>query len=107
VGVGKDQSTGQPGLGFDPSRTTIADVNTPNTVVFTFLEGIHRVVQTDGSLNGPCSASSGFDTGVQTVAAGSNGPNFTFDVDNNTATYYFADIGASDAYSPCYLGAVL
>ncbi|GAA5988322.1 hypothetical protein JCM10908_002164 [Rhodotorula pacifica] len=104
VGVGKDQSTGQPGLGFDPSRTTIADVNTGNTVVFTFLEGIHRVVQTDGSLNAPCSPSGGFDTGLQTVAKGTNGPSFTFDISNNSATYYFADI-ATD-WSPCYLGAI-
>ncbi|BGP54984.1 hypothetical protein JCM8202_005976 [Rhodotorula sphaerocarpa] len=104
VGVGKDQSTGQPGIGFDPSRTQIVDQNTVNTIVFTFLEGIHRVVQTDGSLNAPCSPAGQFDTGVQTVPAGSNGPSFTFSVDNNTAEYYFADIG--EDYSPCYLGAV-
>ncbi|GAA5877194.1 hypothetical protein JCM3774_000112 [Rhodotorula dairenensis] len=104
VGVGKDQTTGQPGLGFDPSRTVVTDVTTSNTVVFTFLEGIHRVVQTDGSLNAPCAPSGGFDTGVQTVPAGTNGPSFTFDISNNTETYYFADI-AND-YSPCFLGAV-
>lgn len=86
-------------------RTQIVDQNTANTIVFTFLEGIHRVVQTDGSLNAPCSPAGQFDTGVQTVPAGSNGPSFTFSVDNNTAEYYFADIG--EDYSPCYLGAVL
>ncbi|POY70997.1 hypothetical protein BMF94_5922 [Rhodotorula taiwanensis] len=104
VGVGKDQSTGQPGLGFDPSRTQIADPNTSNTIVFSFLEGIHRVVQTDGNLNAPCSPAGEFDTGVQTVPAGSTGQSFTFTVDNNTQAYYFADIG--EDYSPCYLGAV-
>ncbi|GAA5936389.1 uncharacterized protein JCM15063_001873 [Sporobolomyces koalae] len=105
VGVGKDQTTGQPGVGFDPSRTVVSDLNSSNEVQFRFLQGNHRVVQSD--FDSPCSSNGGFDSGVQDVAAGTaeeNGPVATFNIQNNTGIYYFSDIG--DNASQCYLGAV-
>ncbi|GAA6064719.1 hypothetical protein JCM10212_000833 [Sporobolomyces blumeae] len=105
VGVGKDQTTGQPGVGFDPSRTVVTDLTVDNEVQFRFLQGSHRVVQSD--FNSPCSPNGGFDSGAQDVAAGTseeNGPTATFTIPNNTGVYYFSDIGNNAA--ECYLGAV-
>ncbi|KAJ8293290.1 hypothetical protein OF846_003320 [Rhodotorula toruloides] len=105
VGVGKNEVTGDPGIGFDPSRTVIADSSASNTIQFSFLEGIHRVVQV--SAQDPCAFAGGFDSGVLSVPNGTlqgQGPTATFNVQNNSDVLYFADI-ATD-YSPCYLGAV-
>ncbi|GJN91415.1 hypothetical protein Rhopal_004436-T1 [Rhodotorula paludigena] len=106
VGVGKSEVTGNPGIGFDPSRIVIiGHEDEQNEVVFEFLEGIHRVVQV--SPDQPCASSGGFDSGVQRVQAGvlqQQGPSATFNIDNNTGNYYFADIAEDN--SPCYLGAV-
>ncbi|GAA6056441.1 hypothetical protein JCM3770_007470 [Rhodotorula araucariae] len=104
VGVGKNESTGQPGVGFDPSRTVITNPGS-NEIVFQFLAGVHRVVQVTPAA--PCAPGGDFDTGVQRVQAGTlqgAGPNATFNIANNSEVLYFADIG--DDYSPCYLGAV-
>ncbi|GAA5974932.1 hypothetical protein JCM5350_004509 [Sporobolomyces pararoseus] len=105
VGVGKDQTTGQPGVGFDPSRTVVSDNTIENEVQFRFLQGEHRVVQSD--FDSPCSSNGGFDSGVQTVATGTaeeSGPVATFTIPNNTGVYYFSDIGSNA--NECYLGAV-
>ncbi|GAA6056673.1 hypothetical protein NBRC10513_001112 [Rhodotorula toruloides] len=105
VGVGKNEVTGEPGIGFDPSRTVIADSTTSNTVQFSFLGGIHRVVQV--SAQDPCAFAGGFDSGVVGVPEGTlqgSGPTATFEVKNNSDVLYFADIGNDN--SPCYLGAV-
>ncbi|KAL0952744.1 hypothetical protein HGRIS_006975 [Hohenbuehelia grisea] len=63
VGVGKDETTGKKGLGFDPSVITPA---IGDTIVFEFRSGAHSVVQS--TFDSPCTPSSGgFNTGVQTV----------------------------------------
>ncbi|BGP25500.1 hypothetical protein JCM10295v2_004428 [Rhodotorula toruloides] len=85
VGVGKNQATGEPGIGFDPSRTVIADASTSNTIQFSFLSGIHRVVQV--SAQDPCAFAGGFDSGVVTVPNGTlqgQGPTATYNVQNNS-----------------------
>ncbi|GAA5832033.1 hypothetical protein JCM5353_000728 [Sporobolomyces roseus] len=105
VGVGKDQTTGQPGVGFDPSRTVVSDQTTDNELQFRFLQGNHRVVQSD--FDSPCASNGGFDSGVEDVAAGTAeeaGPVATFNIANNSGVYYFSDIGNNAA--ECYLGAV-
>ncbi|GAA5914189.1 uncharacterized protein JCM6883_000769 [Sporobolomyces salmoneus] len=105
VGVGKDQTTGQPGVGFDPSRTVISDLTTDNEVHFRFLQGNHRVVQSD--FDSPCASNGGFDSGEENVATGTaeeSGPVATFNIANNSGVYYFSDIGNNAA--ECYLGAV-
>ncbi|GAA5873120.1 hypothetical protein JCM16303_006947 [Sporobolomyces ruberrimus] len=105
VGVGKDQTTGQPGVGFDPSRSVVSDSTIENEVQFRFLQGTHRVVQSD--FDSPCSSNGGFDSQVQDVPAGTaeeSGPVATFTIPNNTGVYYFSDIG--DDATECYLGAV-
>ncbi|GAA6015808.1 hypothetical protein JCM11491_007193 [Sporobolomyces phaffii] len=105
VGVGKDQTTGQPGVGFDPSRTVVSDLTTSNEVAFRFLQGNHRVVSSD--FDSPCSSNGNFDSGEENVATGTaeeNGPVATFNIGNNSGVYYFSDIGNNGA--ECYLGAV-
>lgn len=85
VGVGKNEVTGDPGIGFDPSRTVIADQSVSNTIQFSFLEGIHRVVQV--SAQDPCAFAGGFDSGVLSVPNGTlqgQGPTATFNVQNNS-----------------------
>ncbi|GAA5829049.1 hypothetical protein JCM3766R1_003916 [Sporobolomyces carnicolor] len=121
VGVGKDQTTGQPGVGFDPSRvasgltlrvvtaqldsTVVTDLTIENEVQFRFLQGNHRVVQSD--FDSPCASNGGFDSGEKQVASGTaeeNGPVETFNIANNSGVYYFSDIG--NGGNECYLGAV-
>ncbi|GAA5938856.1 hypothetical protein JCM1841_000410 [Sporobolomyces salmonicolor] len=108
IGVGKDETTGYGGYpGFDPSRTQISDPESANQIVFEFLGGVHRVVQS--TFDSPCSFSvpGGFDSGLQTVANGTlegNGPSATFTIANNSEVAYFSDIG--DDNTPCWQGAV-
>lgn len=108
VGVGKSEVTGRGGngeVGFDPSRIVISDQTTDNEIVFEFLGGVHRVVQV--SPDQPCAYAGGFDSGIQRVPAGTQqraGPSATYQVTNNSAVLYFADIG--EDYTPCYLGAI-
>ncbi|GAA5878164.1 hypothetical protein JCM8547_008360 [Rhodosporidiobolus lusitaniae] len=106
IGVGKDEVTGNPGIGFDPSYTVISAHGDGNVLAFEFLGGQHRVVQTSG-VDAPCAASGGFDSGLVSVPAGilqGSGPTQTFAITNDTEVLYFADIGEDN--SPCYLGAV-
>ncbi|GAA6005842.1 hypothetical protein JCM10207_007246 [Rhodosporidiobolus poonsookiae] len=105
VGVGKSEVTGQPGIGFDPSYTVVVPHGDGNQVVFRQLEGAHRVVSVD--FEAPCTPNGDFDSGLINVPAGTSedsAPTATFDITNDTAVYYFADIGSDN--SPCYLGAV-
>jgi len=63
VGVGKDETTGKKGVGFDPSviHPQVGDV-----IAFEFRSGKHSVVQS--TFGYPCQALlGGIDTGVQTV----------------------------------------
>lgn len=88
-----------------PRRIVISDQTTDNEIVFEFLGGVHRVVQV--SPDQPCAYAAGFDSGIQRVPAGTQqraGPSATYQVTNNSAVLYFADIG--EDYTPCYLGAI-
>ncbi|KAJ7657891.1 hypothetical protein DFH06DRAFT_1269340 [Mycena polygramma] len=62
VGVGKDETTGKKGLGFDPSSIHPA---VGDTIVFEFRSGSHSAVQS--TFVNPCTPNGGFDSGVQTV----------------------------------------
>ncbi|GAA5861152.1 hypothetical protein JCM1840_003096 [Sporobolomyces johnsonii] len=103
IAVGMDEAIGAPGNGFDPSRTVIAGQNSTqtNTIVFTFQEGVHQVVQSEFS--SPCAAS-GWTSGVINGTDDGSGPTSTFQITNNSAVYYFSDLG--DTGSPCWQGAV-
>ncbi|KAF8610095.1 hypothetical protein BDV93DRAFT_517278 [Ceratobasidium sp. AG-I] len=64
VGVGKDETTGKVGMGFDPSsvRPQAGDM-----IVFEYRAGSHSAVQS--TFDNPCTPmSGGYDSGVQTVA---------------------------------------
>ncbi|GAA5885910.1 hypothetical protein JCM5296_000185 [Sporobolomyces johnsonii] len=102
--VGKDEVTGQPGIGFDPSRTLISgvDLQAANTILFQFLEGTHQVVQS--MFGTPCAASGNFASGVINGTIDGSGPSSTFTVTNNTEILYFSDLGDNNA--PCWQGAV-
>ncbi|KAJ6526610.1 hypothetical protein DFH09DRAFT_1187579 [Mycena vulgaris] len=103
VGVGKDETTGKKGLGFDPSSV---NPRAGDTIVFEFRSGSHSVVQS--SFTNPCAGiGSGFNSGVQTV-------NDSFGVDdpglptvslvvNDTQPLWFFD----QAGGLCTKGAVL
>ncbi|KAJ7088543.1 hypothetical protein C8R43DRAFT_1050714 [Mycena crocata] len=62
VGVGKDETTGKKGMGFDPSSI---NPQAGDTIVFEFRSGSHSAVQS--SFTNPCTGNGGFDSGVQTV----------------------------------------
>ncbi|GAA5938852.1 hypothetical protein JCM1841_000409 [Sporobolomyces salmonicolor] len=72
-----------------------------NTIVFTFQEGVHQVVQSEFS--SPCAAS-GWTSGVINGTDDGSGPTSTFPITNNSAVYYFSDLG--DTGAPCWQGAV-
>ncbi|KIM47799.1 hypothetical protein M413DRAFT_6999 [Hebeloma cylindrosporum] len=63
VGVGKDETTGKKGIGFDPSaiHPVAGDV-----IVFEFRSGQHSAVQS--TFDTPCVGNGGFNSGVQTVS---------------------------------------
>ncbi|KAG5643114.1 hypothetical protein DXG03_001540 [Asterophora parasitica] len=63
VGVGKDETTGKKGLGFDPSviHPQVGDI-----IVWEFRSGQHSVVQS--SFENPCTSNGGINTGVHTVS---------------------------------------
>ncbi|KAF8890689.1 hypothetical protein BD779DRAFT_242935 [Infundibulicybe gibba] len=102
VGVGKDETTGKKGKGFDPS--VIHPV--PGDVIsFEFRSGAHSVVQS--TFENPCIGNGGFNSGVKTVSD-------DLDVDaaglptvklliNDTQPIWFFD----EAGGLCYKGAVL
>ncbi|KAK4054307.1 hypothetical protein OIO90_003540 [Microbotryomycetes sp. JL221] len=109
IGVGRDPVTGYPGVGFNPSRTVTRGRD--DTLVFVFLGGSHRVVQT--SLENPCTPSSDFDTGLRTIP--SNVTEYaaspfrtSFTVPNTSTVAYFADIGPTvdNSGTQCQQGAI-
>ncbi|KAG7087623.1 hypothetical protein E1B28_013571 [Marasmius oreades] len=64
VGVGKDETTGQKGVGFDPS---VIVPSKSDQIVFEFRSGSHSVVQS--TFEQPCTPKEGgFNTGVKSVA---------------------------------------
>ncbi|GAA5824374.1 hypothetical protein JCM11251_000394 [Rhodosporidiobolus azoricus] len=107
IGVGKNETTGQPGIGFDPSYTVIVPHSDGNELAWEFLAGTHRVVETSG-VDNPCNLmDGGYDSGVVRVPAGTlqgNGPSQSLQLQNDSAVRYFADVG--EDFSACYLGAV-
>ncbi|KAM0745926.1 hypothetical protein T439DRAFT_360879 [Meredithblackwellia eburnea MCA 4105] len=99
VGVGKDETTGYPGIGFDPSRSV--PVN-GDSIVFTMLQGSHQVIE--GTSSTPCAPGGGFDTGLQSVPNGTveGGPTFTFQVTDSSKPTFFYDAAGDN----CQKGAV-
>ncbi|KAH6911966.1 hypothetical protein BKA70DRAFT_1398031 [Coprinopsis sp. MPI-PUGE-AT-0042] len=102
VGVGKDETNGRKGKGFDPSviHPVVGDV-----IAFEFRSGDHSAVQSD--FDNPCVWNGGFNSGVFEVSD-------DFDVDapglpivrvvvNNTDPLWFFD----EAGGLCHQGAVL
>ncbi|KAB5594113.1 hypothetical protein CTheo_2450 [Ceratobasidium theobromae] len=66
VGVGKDETTGQLGMGFDPSSVR---PQAGDRIVFEFRAGSHSAVES--TFTDPCTPKpGGFDSGVVTVADG-------------------------------------
>ncbi|KAF8658414.1 hypothetical protein AX16_001966 [Volvariella volvacea WC 439] len=62
VGVGKDETTGQKGIGFDPS---VINPAAGDTIVFEFRSGAHSVLQS--TFERPCSYNDGYNSGVFAV----------------------------------------
>ncbi|CAA7265961.1 unnamed protein product [Cyclocybe aegerita] len=62
VGVGKDETTGRKGMGFDPS---VIHPAAGDVIAFEFRSGQHSVVQS--TFENPCTGNGGFNTGVFTV----------------------------------------
>ncbi|KAG5340065.1 hypothetical protein C0989_002936 [Termitomyces sp. Mn162] len=94
VGVGKDETTGKKGLGFDPS---VIQPAVGDTIVWEFRSGQHSVVGKIGGIN----------TGVQTVsdslAVDAPGlPKYTVTVNSTDPQWFFDEAGGL-----CYRGAVL
>ncbi|KAI5481135.1 hypothetical protein MNV49_005570 [Pseudohyphozyma bogoriensis] len=100
IGVGKDEVTGLPGVGFDPSRTVVAE--TGDLVIFSFLQGEHQVYQT--IFSAPCSPGGEFTTPLLNVSNGtvSGGPSFSYEVTSLSTPLYFYDAAGVN----CQQGAV-
>ncbi|KAF8918373.1 hypothetical protein CPB85DRAFT_80143 [Mucidula mucida] len=102
VGVGKDEVTGHKGVGFDPSAIfPVAG----DTIVFEFRSGSHSVVES--SFDKPCTPSSGFDSGIMTVAdsveVDADGlPSVSLMVNDTDPIWLYDRAGGE-----CYQGAVL
>jgi len=102
VGVGKDETTGKKGIGFDPSEIHPA---VGDTIVWEFRSGQHSVIQS--TFANPCTSSGGINTGVFTVedslSVDAPGlPRFTTTV-NSTDPLWFFD----EAAGLCAQGGVL
>ncbi|KAF8167693.1 hypothetical protein B0H34DRAFT_682711 [Crassisporium funariophilum] len=102
VGVGKDETTGKKGLGFDPSaiHPAVGDV-----IAFEFRSGSHSAVQS--TFDNPCVGNGGFNSGVQTVAdslpVDAPGlPTIRVTVNSTDPLWFFDEAGGL-----CYQGAVL
>ncbi|TFK29079.1 hypothetical protein FA15DRAFT_691307 [Coprinopsis marcescibilis] len=63
VGVGKDETTGRKGKGFDPS---VIHPIAGDVIAFEFRSGVHSAVQS--SFDNPCVSNGGFNSGVFTVS---------------------------------------
>ncbi|KIO34701.1 hypothetical protein M407DRAFT_240517 [Tulasnella calospora MUT 4182] len=102
VGVGKDETTGKLGLGFDPSSIRPA---AGDTIEFLFNAGDHVVIQT--TFANPCSPmDGGYNSGVQSVAAGTpvdsaGSPTTTFAITSTDPLYFY-----DGAPNQCHLGGV-
>ncbi|KAJ2915361.1 hypothetical protein MD484_g5080, partial [Candolleomyces efflorescens] len=102
VGVGKDETTGRKGLGFDPS---VIHPAAGDTITFEFRSGSHSAVQS--SFDNPCVGNGGFNSGVHEVpdslAVDAPGlPVVTVTVNNTEPLWFFDEAGGL-----CHQGAVL
>ncbi|KAF9464838.1 hypothetical protein BDZ94DRAFT_1161262 [Collybia nuda] len=102
VGVGKDETTGSKGIGFDPSviHPVVGDI-----ISWEFRSGQHSVVQS--TFENPCTSNGGINTGVQTVAdnlpVDAPGlPTFKVTVNSTDPLWFFDEAGGL-----CNKGAVL
>ncbi|KAK0443887.1 uncharacterized protein EV420DRAFT_1277632 [Desarmillaria tabescens] len=101
VSVGKDDSTGQKGLGFNPPYIY---PNIGDLIVFVFQSGTHSVVESN--FTKPCVPNGRFDTGVQTVPDSAavdspDLPRFEYYI-NSTDSLWFSD----QAGNNCNQGAI-
>ncbi|KAF8064195.1 hypothetical protein FPV67DRAFT_1503895 [Lyophyllum atratum] len=102
VGVGKDETTGKKGLGFDPS---VIHPQVGDTIVWEFRSGQHSVVQS--TFANPCTGNGGINTGVQTVADSLSVdapglPKYTITVNSTDPIWFFDEAGGL-----CNKGALL
>ncbi|KAF8637129.1 hypothetical protein AX17_003033 [Amanita inopinata Kibby_2008] len=102
VAVGKDESTGKKGVGFDPSviHPAYGDI-----ITFQFTSGTHSVVES--SFDHPCTPNGQFDSGAKTVpdnlsVDSPDLPVVKFFVSNITPLWFFDQAGGL-----CKQGAVL
>ncbi|RXW14393.1 hypothetical protein EST38_g11465 [Candolleomyces aberdarensis] len=102
VGVGKDETTGRKGMGFDPS---VIHPSAGDTIAFEFRSGVHSAVQS--SFDNPCVGNGGFNSGVHTVsddlAVDAPGLPIVRVTVNDTEPLWFFD----EAGGLCHQGAVL
>ncbi|KAJ3523956.1 hypothetical protein NMY22_g11209 [Coprinellus aureogranulatus] len=102
VGVGKDETTGRKGIGFDPS---VIHPQAGDHIVFEFRSGVHSAVQS--SFDNPCVGNGGFNSGVFTVsddlAVDAPGLPTAQILINGTEPLWFFD----EAGGLCHQGAVL
>ncbi|KAG6865310.1 hypothetical protein C0991_003613 [Blastosporella zonata] len=109
VGVGKDETTGKKGLGFDPS---VIHPAVGDTIVWEFRSGQHSVVPNfpstlESTFENPCVGNGGINTGVQTVSDSvsvdaSGLPTYTVTVNSTDPQWFFDEAGGL-----CSQGAVL
>ncbi|RDB19691.1 hypothetical protein Hypma_013350 [Hypsizygus marmoreus] len=102
VGVGKDETTGKKGLGFDPS---VIHPQAGDTIAWEFRSGQHSVVQS--TFENPCTGNGGINTGVQTVSDSLSVdapglPIIRVTVNNTDPLWFFDEAGGL-----CSKGAVL
>ncbi|KIY67409.1 hypothetical protein CYLTODRAFT_454512 [Cylindrobasidium torrendii FP15055 ss-10] len=102
VSVGKDETTGKKGVGFDPSVIT---PQAGDTVTFLFQAGSHSVVAS--SFERPCTPSGVYTSGVFTVSpdtpVDADGlPTATYTVESSSPLWFFDQAGGE-----CHDGGVL
>ncbi|EAU87522.1 hypothetical protein CC1G_11194 [Coprinopsis cinerea okayama7 len=102
VGVGKDETTGRKGKGFDPS---VIHPIAGDVIAFEFRSGAHSAVQSE--FDNPCVYNGGFNSGVFTVAddlhVDAPGLPIVRVTVNSTEPLWFFD----EAGGLCHQGAVL
>ncbi|KAH8926505.1 hypothetical protein BT69DRAFT_1331296, partial [Atractiella rhizophila] len=85
VGVGIDERTGQPGVGFDPSstQTQLGDV-----VAFEFRQGVHQVYESTWA--NPCTPlNGGFSAGPESVPTGGTGGTYNYTIADSNPHWFF------------------
>lgn len=102
VGVGKDETTGRKGKGFDPS---VIHPMAGDTIAFEFRSGVHSAVQS--TFDNPCVGNGGFNSGVHTVSDDLTVDDPTLPivrllVNDSTPLWFFDEAGGL-----CHQGAVL